>query len=402
VVGAPGIEQGRASPWLRRWALFGLTVCLTIAQAQPVYADLIHHYPLDGNANDIAGAAHGTPQGGVGYDVTNKVGGSSSLLLDGLDDAVSLGTVSYPSDTFSVSVWARYDGSGSNIKSIWANGPVTATGSGYKLMLNTWLTADRKIVLDSGNGTTWAGTATPAGAFAADGQFHHIVVNINRAGGAAQIYYDGALASTGTVSTGGGVSGLNAYIGRLNDAGWPLRFQGNIDDLQIYDSLLTPAEITFLRSNPGQTLTAAVPEIGVSSADSFAAVDVGSTSTRTFTIANSGNFVLSVSSVALGGPDAGQFSLGYGTCLVANPTVAAAGSCTVQVTFAPTSNGAKSATLTILSDDDDEGTVTVALSAQAGSTAPIPTLSEWGILMMASLLLGTMLVAERRRSARDA
>jgi len=400
VVGAPSIEQGHRSPCLQRWALGGLILWIAIALAQPVRADLIHHYPLDGNANDAAGTAHGTPQGGVGYDAANKVGGTSSLLLDGVNDAVLLGAVSYPTTAFTISAWARYDGSASDMKTIWANGTIDALGNGYKLFINAWATTDKRIFIESGNGSGGAVTATALNTYVTDGQFHHIVATINRSAGVGHIYYDGALLGTGTVHTGGGVSGLNAYIGQTNSVSYPMRFKGNIDELQIYNSVLTPAEITFLRSNPSQTLAAATPDISVGSAESFATTAVGSTSTSTFTIANSGNFVLNVSSIALSGADVGEFSLGYDTCLVANPTVAASGSCTVQVTFAPTSNGTKSATLTILSDDDDEASVTVPLSALAGSSEPIPTLSEWGLLMMACLLLGTMLVAQQRSSTR--
>ena len=42
---------------------------------------------------------------GVGYDAVNKVGGTSSLLLDGVNAAVLLGTVSYPTTAFTISAW---------------------------------------------------------------------------------------------------------------------------------------------------------------------------------------------------------------------------------------------------------------------------------------------------------
>ncbi|WP_083764858.1 choice-of-anchor D domain-containing protein [Geotalea uraniireducens] len=56
---------------------------------------------------------------------------------------------------------------------------------------------------------------------------------------------------------------------------------------------------------------------------------------------------LAVSSIAVAGTDAGQFSVTPGSCGSLTPTLAPSGSCTVNVAFSPTADGARSAALRI-------------------------------------------------------
>ena len=80
----------------------------------------------------------------------------------------------------------------------------------------------------------------------------------------------------------------------------------------------------------------------------------GGTVVRTFTIQNLGDSNLTLTGtpkVAVTGTHAGDFTL---TAVPASP-VTALGSTTFQVTFNPSSSGLRTATLTILNDDSDEG-----------------------------------------------
>ena len=80
----------------------------------------------------------------------------------------------------------------------------------------------------------------------------------------------------------------------------------------------------------------------------FADRQVGSTGpAANVTIANHGTADLNVSSAAVGGTDAGDFTVATNTCTAA---VAPGSSCTVGVTFAPQATGARQATLTVASD----------------------------------------------------
>jgi uncharacterized repeat protein (TIGR02543 family) len=88
----------------------------------------------------------------------------------------------------------------------------------------------------------------------------------------------------------------------------------------------------------------------------FASIATGTTSTgQTFTISNTGEQNLTVSSITLAGGESGMFAAdkgngASGTC-GATPTITSAGSCTISTTFSPISSGNKTTTLRITSND---------------------------------------------------
>lgn len=95
----------------------------------------------------------------------------------------------------------------------------------------------------------------------------------------------------------------------------------------------------------------------------FGNVNIGDTSSgQTFTIANSGTADLVISSIDMTGDDSGSFSIATGTCASLSPTIAAGSSCTISATFSPTSEGVKSTTLNIASNDPDTLSLEVSLT----------------------------------------
>ncbi len=113
----------------------------------------------------------------------------------------------------------------------------------------------------------------------------------------------------------------------------------------------------------------------------FTSQTVGTTSAaQTVTVTNSGSAPLSFTGFTLTGTAAGDFSQG-GTCSTTTP-LAAGGTCTVTIAFAPTATGARSATLTIASNASN-GNAAVTLSGTA-TAAPAPAAA----LAPASLAFG--------------
>ena len=89
---------------------------------------------------------------------------------------------------------------------------------------------------------------------------------------------------------------------------------------------------------------------------------VGQVSTATtFTITNTAGSSAGPLSVQLGGPDAAAYRVVAGTDTCTSTTLAAAGTCTVGVQFAPTSTGAKAATISV----SGGGTVSASLNGNA-------------------------------------
>ncbi len=122
------------------------------------------------------------------------------------------------------------------------------------------------------------------------------------------------------------------------------------------------------------------PEIDVTSdGTDFSAVNIGETANGTITVTNTGNGPLSVNNVTLDGDSA--FSVDGTACIGA--ILATDESCTVNVGFNPGSEGDFSGNVTITSDDEDEGSVSVGVSGQGidpngggGNETVVPILLE--------------------------
>ena len=91
---------------------------------------------------------------------------------------------------------------------------------------------------------------------------------------------------------------------------------------------------------------------------------------KTFTIRNTGDAALTVSSVAVDGGDAADFSINTTGMLSSVP---AGGQTTFSATFTPSAMGARKTTLRVLTDDADESSYSITLSGTG--TAPFPDIA---------------------------
>jgi hypothetical protein len=87
-------------------------------------------------------------------------------------------------------------------------------------------------------------------------------------------------------------------------------------------------------------------------------------------VLNLGNGTLTVGSASLSGTDAAEFAIGSDS--TSGASIGPMGSTSLQVTFSPANAGAKTATLSIPSDDPDENPVTIALAGTGTSPSPSP------------------------------
>jgi len=131
------------------------------------------------------------------------------------------------------------------------------------------------------------------------------------------------------------------------------RFAGAVDNLFV------------LMSNAD----AAIPAATVNPATlSFSGAVNTTSSAQTITVSNTGNATLTISSVSLGGTDASQYAQ-TNTC----SSVAAGSSCTISVTFTPTSSGSKSASVSIAHSASGDPTI-VSLGG-TGAATPVVTVN---------------------------
>ncbi len=109
-----------------------------------------------------------------------------------------------------------------------------------------------------------------------------------------------------------------------------------------------------------QAASAGVPAISVSPASlKFGFVSIDRYASKNVTVTNNGSAPLDIQSVTISGTDANQFSETH-VCNQLPP----AGSCTLTVTFSPTTAGTKGAALQIYSNDPARNSVSIPLSGK--------------------------------------
>jgi len=152
-------------------------------------------------------------------------------------------------------------------------------------------------------------------------------------------------------------------------------WHGEIAEVVLYNRALTSTEVTDVENylNSKWLGTSAPPKIQVRGKNveiqngdttpdvndntDYGDSDINSVNPHTFTIFNLGGGVLNISAINITGNDATEFKLETATPIDIN----SAGNANVQISFAPTSQGLKTATVEILSDDPDISSYTFAI-----------------------------------------
>jgi hypothetical protein len=125
-------------------------------------------------------------------------------------------------------------------------------------------------------------------------------------------------------------------------------------------------------SGSGTTVSAPAVKLSTTSL-SFVTQQVNTTSAeQTVTLTNTGDDVLSIHGIGLSGPNSGDFRQ-QNNCPSGSSTLAAGAFCTISVTFTPTAEGSRSASLSI-ADNASGSPQTVALSG-SGTTVSGPVVS---------------------------
>ena len=186
-------------------------------------------WPGDGNANALVGGLNGTLENGaaIGPALVRQ-----GFVFDGVDDRVRTAAMT-TGNTFSVAAWVNSDvliqgGTRRIVETAYNTGFYLGTdnaGTGYK-----WIVR---------NGVSPFGTAE--GGKISPGEWQFLVGTYDGATGV--LYVDGAPVGSGGFTPPGTVSlpvNIGAYF--LGGFGW----KGRIDEVQIFNRALTPAEIVNL------------------------------------------------------------------------------------------------------------------------------------------------------------
>ena len=246
---------------------------------------LVVHYDFDEGtvlAPDVSGnnnnMVHAGNFGGSGPAISpDAVAGAGSVSFDGGSYlTASPNLLATLAGEFTVSLWLKTSQSYGNQGALaWQGAGVIAADSpagGAKDLIPVALTGGQ-VAFNIGNGV-YDDTLNSSGTVN-DGAWHHVVVTRSLSTGERQIFIDGALDSSEVSSTVLLNSPLLLTIGAKADASnadptspdytGSNGYQGLLDDLQIYDRVLSANEVAFLYGNPGATVGAigATPELTV-------------------------------------------------------------------------------------------------------------------------------------------
>ncbi len=196
-------------------------------------ANLVQWFRAEGNANDAFAGNHGVLQNGAAFSA-GLVG--QAFSFDGIDDGVSIGRSIQ--DDFTIEFWLNttQQVAGNEDSQWWlgrglVDGEVSSVTNDFGVTL-----LNGKVLFGVGNPDT-----TIKSGFVADGNWHHVAATRVRSTGEMKLYMDGVQVST---ATGGKLSLTappNLALGRLRIGSNP--FKGLLDEISIYNRVLSPADI---------------------------------------------------------------------------------------------------------------------------------------------------------------
>ena len=204
---------------------------------------LVAYYPLDGDAGDAAGDHDGTIVGEPDF-VTGIEGQALDLTTS------EYVTVAYAEglglNTFTVAAWV-------NVEDLSSSRGILGTRHNSDNTFDLKVESTR-VHADIGDGNSWINTNVDIdaahGGVVSIGDWRHIAYAIDAVAGTAELYVDGVLATTITVSGTPLLMDTDQEL-RIGNASGSEYMMGMIDEVRIYNRVLSEAEVAGLAGRPG-------------------------------------------------------------------------------------------------------------------------------------------------------
>ncbi|WP_367871803.1 LamG-like jellyroll fold domain-containing protein [Luteolibacter sp. Populi] len=355
-------------------------ISVTVLTCGLANAALISHYTFDETSGLTAadsGSAGAT--GAIGSNVTLGTPGVFGTAFTFVNDASQNGVV----DMGNAATFADLNTSQALTVSVWLKWTSSTDNRDTAVFLGSSSVSDRYLDIGTTGGVN---TANLGGVFGRnragatfpdmirssglnDGQWHHIAYTVDAVTDVTQLYIDGVLAGTTTTPLFTFPAFNNFEVGRLGRSAPTDAYAGSVDELRIYDAVLSAGEITALAQGPAG-------DPGIAVASSFTFTNSGAAETFSIPFSNTGatqTLVLTAPTpVTITGSDAASFTV---SSFDNNLAPGAAGAIALQ--FTPATPGFYAATLTIASNDALQPSREVAIEVEV--TDPIAGVSPVAI-----------------------
>ncbi|MFM2214079.1 MAG: hypothetical protein RL427_1342 [Bacteroidota bacterium] len=211
---------------------------------------LVGYWPFCGNANDESGNGNNGTNNGASLTADRFGNSNSAYSFDGISNFISVSNIAIQGNTSrSTSFWLKTNSA--------TGGMVIATGSGTNqngATYNLRILDEGFLSFMGGNFTSCCYDINPTtGIDLKDNNWHNCVVTYDS--NTFRFYIDGILISTTNLAV--STDGQFNYFGKSNDANTTINsafFNGIIDDIGIWNRVLTQEEITTL-FNANQCIT---------------------------------------------------------------------------------------------------------------------------------------------------
>jgi MSHA biogenesis protein MshQ len=164
--------------------------------------------------------------------------------FDGTADYIDVnGIDSYLNTNASLSFWIKSSQLGSN--TAWQAPGIIGVEQrgGEDDIFWGYLDASGFIRIQKGNGTSAVSST-----LISDDNWHHVVLTRNTSSGVVQVYVDGNLEDSAS-STTGNVGGIYSSIGRIENSYSNLNFNGQLDEVLIFNSVLSASYVNTIYNN---------------------------------------------------------------------------------------------------------------------------------------------------------
>ncbi len=256
-----------------------LPLALLLA-ADDCRAELVAHYKFDeaAAAPTALNAVAGSPTGAVGANITTgqpgisgnaySFVGTTATQADCVDMAnASFFTALNASGKLSFTAWVKTSDTTGNrncvvfagddtVANVYADLGVAAGQAGA---LGAASARNRPVGAVNAGQTTGI-YSTPTVAPVNNGAWHHLVMTVELSTSRLELWVDGVLANTQIMTTSFFPVFKNFEIGRLGRLAPADAYAGLVDDVQVYDHVLTSTQITYLKNHPGTAYTSADSE----------------------------------------------------------------------------------------------------------------------------------------------
>ncbi len=229
---AIGFEGGRGTVLFDDIALSGHDRQL-ITPVEPAATNLVAHYAFEGNVNDSTAAHSGTVVGAPQF-VPGKAG--QAIKLDGARDFVQIESP-FALPVYSIALWFRVDG-GTGNRDLFS----MYTGTGHGILVEMMGAGQLRFLHRFPLGGS-GGTDIRRGAYD-DGAWHHAVMV--KSAETMTLYINGQPVGSAANNTQFNQPLATLAMGVLRHNSLSRYFPGALDEVRIYDRVLSDAEIAWL------------------------------------------------------------------------------------------------------------------------------------------------------------